>query len=152
MSSDSPFNLFNQPQKRPQRPMAAKPGAKLPAASSAQVFSSAKPIESLLDPEIEDILMEIQKKQKEIVSEAEKIQALASEVAKQDVSVYFNNPKNFSPEEWQTIVQNRAELESKAWAVIGKDPRKRVEQKKLEKQEHMRKGKTLGSRRNWMPM
>lgn len=152
MSSDSPFNLFNQPQKRPQRPLVAKPGVKLPPSSSTQAFSNSKPIESLLDPEIENILMEIQTKQKEIVSEAEKIQAFASEIAKQDVSVYFNNPKNFSPEEWQTIVQNRAELEGKAWAIIGKDPRKRVEQRKLDKQDHARKGKTLGSRRNWMPM
>lgn len=152
MSSDSPFNLFNQPQKRPKPPLVPKSGDKFPSPSSAKVLSSSKPIESLLDPEIEDILMEIQKKQKEIVLEAEKIQAFASEVAKQDVSVYFNNPKNFSPEEWQMIVQNRNELEGKAWAIIGRDPRKRVEQRKLEKQDHARKGKTLGSRRNWMPM
>lgn len=152
MSSDSLFNLFNQPQKRSQPSALRKQAVKPEKSFTSSLPGVEKPIEALLDPEIEEILMQIQKKQKEIVSEAEKIQSFAAEVAKQEVGVFFNNPKNFSPEEWQIIQQNRAELEEKARTLMGKDPKKKVEQRKLEKQEHARKGKTLGARRNWIQM
>lgn len=73
-------------------------------------------------------------------------------LSQQDVSKYFNDSKNFSPEQWSVIQESRAELEKRVFDVVGKDLKK-IRQKQLEsKDSKLRKGKTLGARRNWIPI
>lgn len=72
--------------------------------------------------------------------------------SKEEVVEFFNNPKNFSPEQWNVIQHNRTELEQKTWAVVGKDPKKLSEKKMETKSEKARLAKSLGSRHGWIPI
>lgn len=65
---------------------------------------------------------------------------------------FFNDPKNFSIDQWNIIQNNRSDLEKKVWALLGKDPNK-VREKQIEDQkEKSRKAKSLGTRHNWIPI
>lgn len=68
------------------------------------------------------------------------------------VKGYLNNPKNFTPDQWIIIQKQRSEIEKTIGVAL--DPVLRKEQKKREGKERdkERKGKTLGARKNWMPM
>jgi len=70
----------------------------------------------------------------------------------EQVIQYFNDSKNFTPEQWNTIQSNRSDLEKNVWAVIGKDPKKVREEQISDKNDKLRKGKSLGARHNWIPM
>lgn len=73
-------------------------------------------------------------------------------LSQKDVIKFFSESKNFTPEQWNIIQENRTDLEKRTWAVVGKDPNK-VREKHLEdKDAKLRKGKTLGSRKNWIPI
>lgn len=73
-------------------------------------------------------------------------------LSQKDVIKFFSEAKNFTPEQWNIIQENRSDLEKRTWAVVGKDPNK-VREKHLEdKDARHRKGKTLGARKNWIPI
>lgn len=128
MGTNDSSNIFDDPEKKKE--------------SSTPILGD-QDIQEMFDKMIE-MRQELDKKTDELKD--------AIALTKQDINAFFSNSKNFTPEQWSIIQQNRTELEQKAFMIVGKDPNK-VRQKQLESKEtKARKGKTLGSRRNWIPM
>jgi len=65
---------------------------------------------------------------------------------------YFDDPRNFTPELWKRMQGDREAFEEKIGKIVHVDLKKKKIQKKKEQPSKSRKGKTLGSRKGWMPM
>ncbi len=68
------------------------------------------------------------------------------------IDAYLSDAKNFTPEVWHSLQKNIDTLEQKIWSVLGKELKKKTLDKKQEKFSKERKGKSLGARKNWIPM
>lgn len=69
-----------------------------------------------------------------------------------DLINYCENPSNFTTVQWNNRIEQRAELESKILGVSKEAAKMKREKKKASSTAKARKGKTLGSRRNWIDM
>lgn len=65
---------------------------------------------------------------------------------------YLDDPKNFSPQDWQLIQQQRDQLEADLGLAIDPSFRKLKKTQETKVMSKERKGKTLGSRKNWLDM
>jgi hypothetical protein len=70
----------------------------------------------------------------------------------QQFNDYLDNPKNFSPREWEIVQKNKHLLEEKVWDVVGLELKPATGPKRRENLAGERKGKTLGARKKWIPM
>lgn len=124
----------------------------VPTESSKRVLpSEAKPLVSINESDIDQMFERMVEIRRSLDKKSDELKD-AIAVSREDVSKFFQDPKNFSPEEWAIIQESRLELEKKVWAVVGKDPAK-VRQKQIEdKESKLRKGKTVAARRNWIPI
>ncbi|MBN9379104.1 MAG: hypothetical protein BGO14_08915 [Chlamydiales bacterium 38-26] len=105
------------------------------------------------DPEINDMLNKMYRMQEDIQSRLGEIYDNAG-LSTNQIKTYLNNPNNFSPEIWQKIQSQRDLLEKKILDVLKLYAKK--EKKgflsgpgEISKE---RRSKTLGARRNWIPM
>jgi hypothetical protein len=68
---------------------------------------------------------------------------------------YLENPNNFSSQEWERVQKERQSLLTHLYKGLGKNVEEiqKIEKiKAREKASKDRKGKTLGARKNWIPM
>lgn len=73
--------------------------------------------------------------------------------SREELTNYLENPNNFTKTQWERMESIRESLREKVYAAIGKKKAKKIEDdKKKAKMDKNRKGKTLGSRKGWMPM
>ena len=145
MSTGSSDNIFDFASKKKANPLPKinPPPPQVKTAPTNKEPASQADID-LMFAKMHDLQKDLDRKTDELKD------AISS--SKTEVIDYFNNSKNFTPEQWNVIQNNRSELEQKTWAVVGKDPNI-VKEKKLEaKSEKARMAKSLGSRHNWLPM
>lgn len=148
MSSDPSNNIFDFASNKKAKPA---PPKKTESAPIAPKTSESQSPEYFSEADVEQMLARMGEMQRDLSQKTDDLKTAISS-SKEEVVVFFSNPKNFTPEQWNVIQHNRTELEKQAWAIVGKDPRK-VQEKKLEtKSEKARLGKSLGSRHGWIPM
>jgi len=148
MSTGSSDNIFDFASKKKEIPLPKKNPAPSPLKS---VVIEVKNMEQASQADIDMMFAKIHDLQKDLDKKTDDLKDAISS-SRTEVIDYFNNSKNFTPEQWSVIQNNRTELEQKTWAVVGKDPNI-VKEKKLEaKNEKARMAKSLGSRHNWLPM
>jgi hypothetical protein len=71
------------------------------------------------------------------------------------IKKYLENPNNFNSHEWERVQRERKAMLNSIWKKLGKNVEQVQKDEKIkagEKAYKDRKGKTLGSRRNWIPM
>src|SRR4051812_46676827 len=68
------------------------------------------------------------------------------------VKNYLNNPNNFNSREWERIQSQRETMWSRMGLKSSVDEEKFKKQQELDKVSKERKSKSLGARRNWIPM
>ncbi len=71
---------------------------------------------------------------------------------KRSFSLYLINPRNFTVEDWIKLQNGKKEYQKKLVKMFGAEAQKLLEAEEKEKGSKVRKGKTLGSRKKWMPM
>lgn len=101
------------------------------------------------DPEIAAMLKQIDEMQNDLQNKFDHIKSQAG-LTTEDIQDFMNNPKNFTPKQWEQIEQTKNELGNKVWAAIGLElkPKPRTRENIAGE----RKGKTLGGRKKWIPM
>jgi len=65
---------------------------------------------------------------------------------------YFNDPQNWPPLEWERVQLKKEELEERVLGKKKSEIKRLKKQKQAQKMSKDRKGKTLGSRKKWLPM
>lgn len=75
-----------------------------------------------------------------------------AEVKRIDIKKYLDNPKNFSATEWNKVQKDKDSLVEQIVLLFTPETQIQKVAKSKEKLTKERKGKTLGSRRNWIPM
>jgi len=145
MESSHSSNIFDEAGKHP--PPSKKSSAvppisplKTPAATTklsdeqlAEMFERAR----LMKEEIENKLQEVYDK---------------TGMTRKQVENYMKNPKNFTIQEWQNIQIGRQDWEGKLYNIIGQEYKAKREKVVQDQSSKERKGKTLGARKNWIPM
>lgn len=119
-------------------------------ANSSQVPSPKETKEKVhRDPEIAAMLKQIKDMKDDLQNKLDHIKNAAG-WTNEDMQAYMNEPKNFSPKEWEKIEQSKNALGDKVWAAIGLElkPKPRTRENVAGE----RKGKTLGARKKWIPM
>jgi hypothetical protein len=69
-----------------------------------------------------------------------------------DMKEYLSNSSNFKPQEWEMIQGRRAVLQERILNLLGKEGREMLKKTEAAKGGKARKGKTLGSRKKWIPI
>lgn len=72
-----------------------------------------------------------------------------------ELQAYLDNPKNVGEVLWEKIQQQRQELSDKLYKMVGIEEKARSTIKKSKEKEEAvkkRKGKTLGTRKKWIPI
>lgn len=106
------------------------------------------------DPEINSMLNKMYRMQDNIQLKLNEIYD-SSGVSSKQITNFLNNPSNFPPDVWQKIQQQRDTLEKKIGDVLKsyvKKPKSGYISGKSDGVSKERKSKTLGARRNWIPM
>lgn len=129
----------------PPAPLAAPREGGIPARSGPKIPTATIPTD------INEIFAKIKEMKAEI---DEKIQFILGQKGHTAESIkrYLNDPQNFTPAEWTMMQTHRVELEQKLGSLI--NPQLKTFQKTQEatEKDKSRKGKTLGSRKKWLPM
>lgn len=132
------------------------PQKKTETAPQTEVFSiNLKEVLNLHpDPEINDMLNRMYQMREDIQTKLNDIYDKAGVSANQ-VKNFLDNPSNFPPDIWQRIQSQRDMFEKKISEVLSFYGKKKTKSHVggakggISKE---RKSKTLGSRRNWIPM
>ncbi len=76
-----------------------------------------------------------------------------SDFTKEALEKILSNPDNFTPAQWERFQSRIAKMEKDAERASGiKNLKQKEEKKKLESKAAKTKGKSLGSRKKWLPM
>lgn len=164
MDEDKPKNIFeaaaaSRPKKKP---LAPSQGMAIPAPKEREISrnepvfeGSAELIHMHRDPDINQMLNKMYRMQDDLQSRLTQIYDENS-ISSNQVKNFLDNPSNFPPEVWQKIQNQRDSLENKIGAVLKTYARKKkkgiIGMNQKEGVSKERKSKTLGSRRNWIPM
>lgn len=108
-------------------------------------------IKKLLDPELESRFSEIEKIHNEIEKKLDDVYS-QSTFSKKSITDYLDNPNNFNSLQWAQIEKRRQEFQDQIWSILGKKQKDKAMKKSEGKLAKEGKGKTLGSRKKWMPM
>lgn len=105
------------------------------------------------DPEIREMLGKIKAMQSDLQARFNLLYQETGMDAER-LKTFMDNPKNFLPKDWEYLQQNKQLLEEKVWTAVGEElrptPDKKIRTRANPADE--RKGKTLGSRKKWLPM
>lgn len=78
-----------------------------------------------------------------------------TDMTKEQLEKYVNDPKNFSVEEWKVLQEVRGEIEEfrqNIWSVLNKDADE-IDEKIKKKHEKKKKSRIVGmKKKNWIPM
>lgn len=140
------FSIFDPSSHQPKKK--AKPATK--SATQPPVAEEVK-LRLFKDPEIKEWVERIETLHQEIEN---KTNELIEKGGHTPLSIrkYLDDPKNFSPKDWQMIQAQRERMDKDFGIRIDplfKKQRKEKETKVLSKE---RKGKSLGSRKRWIDM
>lgn len=129
-------------------------GPRRPVADVDPPKKGASPIQKLpQDPEIREMMGKIRTMQTDLQSRFDKLYHDTGMDADQ-LKTFMGEPKNFLPKDWEFLQQNKKILEDKVWDAVGEElkpsPQKAIRTRANIADE--RKGKTLGSRKKWLPM
>jgi hypothetical protein len=105
------------------------------------------------DPEISSMMGKIREMQSDLQSRFDKLYKDTGMDASK-IKDFIDNPKNFLPTDWEFLQQNKKILEDKVWNAVGEEL-KPTHEKTIRTRANIadeRKGKTLGSRKKWLPM
>ncbi len=154
MDENKPKNIFEEAgrakKKVSSKTLETSPSEKKMESQTQPVsFSSGQLLDLHRDPEINVMLNKMYRMQEDIHNRLEQIYN-NSGLSTSQIKNFLNNPGNFPPEIWQRIQGQRDIFEKKIVEVL------QIYAKKPKK-EHIsgskeRKAKTLGARRNWIPM
>lgn len=72
--------------------------------------------------------------------------------SRKQIESYVNDPRNYTAEQWQIFEVSRGDWEVRLYHLLGKEYKKKRKQAIEDKITKERRGKTLGARKNWMPM
>jgi hypothetical protein len=162
MDYNKPKNIFEA---AGQSRKPAKKAPVLPAGKPAQAKATLKPTfspeidlkESEMhhyhnDPEINYMFNQMFKMQDEIEGKLNEMYEKGG-LTRDQIKNYIDNPDNFPPDLWSKIQKQRLELENKVRVVLKKKPKQSASssQQKVSTAKE-RKAKTLGARKNWIPM
>ena len=115
--------------------------------------NSEKLLDLHKDPEVNEMLNKMYLMKEEIQVRLNEVYDKTG-ISSSQIKNFLNNPNNFPPELWQKIEGQREILEKKINAVLkiyGNKPKGTLS--KISSQEsRLRKSKTLGARKNWIPM
>lgn len=140
MKDDKPKNIFDEAAHS--RPFKKKAPAKAP---------TPPPVPEENAGSLEESITTVKKYRDDVVKKLDSIQKELG-MSLKDVKEYINNPRNFKPSQWAYIQQQKKEMEERLAQELGSDVvgvSKKVDTGKVAKE---RKGKTLGSRKNWIPI
>lgn len=151
MDNSPSHNIFDEASKKRSPPTLKKTTSKPYQDTFPREHASTELHSSLSETDIQIMFNRMNEMQKDLNKKADDLKEKIS-LSPKDVVTFFSDPKNFTPEQWNIIQNNRAELEKKTWAIIGKDPAKYKEKKLEDKTTKQRKAKSLGARNNWIPM
>ena len=123
------------------------------------------PKEKKITPEVKEIRREKIFQDPQLKEWVEKMEVMHSELEEKtnrllekgghtplSIKRYLDDPKNFSPEDWQLIQKQRNILEADLGLAIDPSFHKIKKEKETKVMSKERKGKTLGSRKNWLDM
>lgn len=155
MDENKPKNIFEHARAKKGSPQKGIPSQKEEVfPQESVILSSDKLLDLHRDPEINNMLNKMYRMQDGIQSKLHEIYD-HSGVSSKQIANFLNNPSNFPPEVWQKIQQQRDSLEKKIGEVLkhyAKKPKTGYLSGKTGGVSKERKSKTLGSRRNWIPM
>lgn len=127
-----------------------KPGKK-PEKSPLAKKSSSTPPPKITDAETRNMLERIKLLQSKL---NEQIEDVMKKTGKDPTSVmkFAQNPSNFSPEQWNKMIEKKEELEKQITGLTKEQIQTKHAKKDLKESVKGRKGKTLGSRKKWLDM
>jgi hypothetical protein len=73
-------------------------------------------------------------------------------LTRKQVETYMKDPKNFTVQEWQNIQIGRKDWEGRLEHLMGQEYKQKRAKAVQDQSSKERKGKTLGARKNWIPM
>ncbi len=149
--SNSPFDLFNQPSKKP------KPAPKPAAAPRpvSQPHPSApprpQPIERMKTAEFRKAFKKIEQMHDELDKQlGETYQR--SGLSLERIKSFLENPNNFNKIEWERVQKERLSRAERIWSIVGEEAKTQMLKEVKKKSAEEKKGKFLGSRKKWIPM
>ncbi len=152
MARDRDFNIFDPFSGNKQISSPKKTVANTPISKQILTPQAVEKKEHRLnDQEMIEMVKRIQFLQKDLEAQLSNIKAIIP-FAQLSISKFLNNKENFSPEQWIIIQENRQELQRKLGFMLGSDPKKIEEKHQTDKGNKEFRGKTLGSRRKWIPI
>src|SRR5947209_7916213 len=142
MADDNLFSLFKESSRHLDHP--ARPAEKTDQPTPSQKATPS-------DTDIEDMLSKMSEMHDNL---NEKLRETCERFGmdKNEIRNFLENTNNFRVEEWKNVQSQRKQLLSEVWKTLGKKEDEGLSKEELEKKEKLRKGKTLGSRRNWISM
>lgn len=143
MGADKPTNIFDEAG-RSRKPISKAKG-KPPASVSPKVNKGDQNIP------LDELISNVNKSRDEVVTKLDLIQKELGMSVK-DVKEYLNNPRNFKPEQWVYLKEQKKAMQDKLVNELGPDIVKLAEKAEISKTAKERKGKTLGARKNWISM
>lgn len=108
-----------------------------------------------VDPELENLFSRGKSMRQEITKKLEVLHDKLGMNAN-EIKNYLENPENFDSKEWELLQRDREKLGQQLLLRTGIPNKKEKQAKEVIKEDanlsKSRKGKTLGSRRKWLPM
>jgi hypothetical protein len=160
MDENKPKNIFEAAGKAkkpsPSKSVPSSPHKKEEAARQPNETVSINPTQLLdlhRDPEINEMLNKMYRMQEDFQGKLSEVYEKAG-ISPRQIRNFLDNPGNFSPEVWQRIQGQRESLEKRINEVL------KLNIKKIKSGQILgvtaggkeRKSKTLGARKNWIPM
>lgn len=140
---------MEKPRKKPSSRKKINPNPKEPPKASNPHAPNAAP----LNPQTEALLERVQRLRRELENKLEEFYSKTG-LKDSDIKVFLANSSNFSPSEWEFVKKYRAML----YAQFSQQTHYKIAEKKVaisdepEGLSKIRKTKTLGSRKKWLPM
>lgn len=140
MAKEPPSNIFDEAGKHPKK-TPPPPVKKAPAPPPSKISNE----------EVTDIIQRIRTMRQQVDKQVENFYKTAG-IPETLFEEYFNDPRNFTPDLWSRIEGERDAFQAKIGDIVHVEFKKKKVQQVKEKPTKERKGKTLGSRKGWMPM
>lgn len=149
--AETPFNLFSAPSRAPKKPLKTPPETTPLLAKNALSRDLPSHGKDLKDGEVEQLISEMKKMNEELNKKIDSA-FKTSGTDPREMSEYVNNPKNFTPAQWEEMQARKEQLEINLSGTSKSEVRAKQAKKEVSKMTKERKGKTLGSRKNWLSM
>lgn len=109
------------------------------------------PKKRVANDDAKEDLRKMQEKHTQITKQLEEVYQKAG-IDAHELSSYCQNPDNFTEIEWQKYQQGKERVEMDITGLTKEDLHKKKERKEKTRVAKERRGKTLGSRKNWLNM